>query len=235
MIKQKSILAIHCNFQTCFSCQKAAGGFEIRSHTAHGDSSISTVSYIRGFFNSIWNTYRLCLKCQSWESFPVLLWMQPTTRMVVPLTASPGMQHPTMHSGSCWKKIQAMEVERDMVHVETWRRECRAHCRSLLPHSSKPALQPQPWGWCRLTANDWGLPSLAFFGVTQALWWERGWAMVQHCESSCSVSHRAANRKAKHHCLLLSVPTLSLFMWQNLEDSSKIREVTGLLGPSVAW
>lgn len=49
---KKNPLTIHCNFQMCFSCQKAAGGVETRPHTVHGDSSVTTVSYIRGFFNS---------------------------------------------------------------------------------------------------------------------------------------------------------------------------------------
>lgn len=51
--KEKPTLTIHCNFQTCFSCQKAAGGVETRQtrpHTVHGDSSITTVSCIRSFF-----------------------------------------------------------------------------------------------------------------------------------------------------------------------------------------
>lgn len=141
MIKEKPILAIRCNFQTCFSCQKAVGGVEIRPHTVHGDRSISTVSYIRGFFNSIWNMYGLCLKCGSWEGFPVLA---VNAQLVVALTACPGMQHPVLHSGSCCKKIQAMEVERAIVRLETWSRDGRAHCRCLLPHSSNTDLQPRP-------------------------------------------------------------------------------------------
>lgn len=112
--------------------------------------------------------YRLCLKCGSWETFPVLAVNAP---LVVALTARPGMQRPALHSGSCWKKIQAMGVERAIVHFETWRRGCRAPCRSLLPRSSNTALQPGPWGWCRLTVDDWGV---SFISI---IW----------CDSCCSV------------------------------------------------
>lgn len=71
MIKEKPILAIRCNFQTCFSCQKVVRGVEVGPHTVSSDSSTSTVSYIRVFFTSIWNVFRLCLKRGSWERFPV--------------------------------------------------------------------------------------------------------------------------------------------------------------------
>lgn len=39
MIKEETIPAICCNFQTCFNCQKAAGGAEIRLHMLYGDRS----------------------------------------------------------------------------------------------------------------------------------------------------------------------------------------------------
>lgn len=57
MIKEKTTLAICCNFQTCFNCQKAAGGAEIGSHTLYGDRSTCAELYIGGFFTSIWNIY----------------------------------------------------------------------------------------------------------------------------------------------------------------------------------
>lgn len=57
MIKEKTIPAICCNFQTCFNCQKAAGGAEIGSHTLYGDISTCAEPYIGGFFTSIWNIH----------------------------------------------------------------------------------------------------------------------------------------------------------------------------------
>lgn len=46
--------------------------------------------------------------------------------------SGPGMQHLALHSGSHWKKIQATEEERAIVHLEAhWR-----DFRSLLPHTA---------------------------------------------------------------------------------------------------
>lgn len=225
MIKGKPIPAIRCNFQTCFSCQKVVGGVEIRPHTVHSGRSISAVSYIRGFFNSTWNTYRLCLKRGSWESFSVLA---VNAHLVIALIAGPGKQHPVLHSGSCWKKIRAMEVERPIVHFETWRRDCGSHCRSRLPHSSKTALQPRPRGWCRLTVDDWGVSfiSIMWFMLLCVMRWERGWAMARSALwGQLPIEPRSC--KWKSTALLLSPFSAYLVLWfrwprrQNLEDSSK--------------
>lgn len=63
--------------------------------------------------------------------------------------------------------------------------DCRAHCRSLLPHSSNTALQPRPWGWCRLTVDGWGA---SFISI---IW----------CDSCSSVSCSGEEVEQQHSAL----------------------------------